>query len=170
MKNFNTPAHAAELPISTDAAEPPAAQPIDEVKPPISREAIRLDQQGAPTLALQRQGRLVAGGGALSGQDVVYVHGATFGADLSVFFRLGGLSRADSLNEAGFQVWGFDFAGYGASERYPADSAVPAGWASEALPQLERVVSFIRRHNAGRPVMLVAHSWGTIVAAQFAAA
>ena len=50
---------------------------------------------------------------------VLYVHGFTFPSDLSVFWKFDGSSWADALNEAGYSVWAFDFAGLGGSERYP---------------------------------------------------
>ncbi|OEZ63008.1 alpha/beta hydrolase [Duganella sp. HH105] len=100
--------------------------------------------------------------------DVIYVHGSTFGADLSVFFAFDGRSWADELNDAGFNVWGFDFAGYGASERYPQDDAIPAGRLHDVQAQLHRVVRAVRERNGGRRVMLLAHSWGGSVAACYA--
>lgn len=100
--------------------------------------------------------------------DVIYVHGSTFGADLSVFFAFDGRSWADELNAAGFNVWGFDFAGYGASERYARHDGVPAGSLSDVQAQLHRVVCAVRERNGGRPVMLLGHSWGGSVAARYA--
>lgn len=73
--------------------------------------------------------------------DVVYVHGATFPSDLSVFYRFDGKSWADALNAAGFNVWGFDFVGYGHSSRYGQELTQPRGTAQEALPQLLAAVA-----------------------------
>jgi alpha-beta hydrolase superfamily lysophospholipase len=100
--------------------------------------------------------------------DVVYVHGSTFGADLSVFHRLDRRSWADALNDAGLTVWGFDWAGYGRSGRYPPEGDEPVGRMADALPQLRRVLAAIRHRNGNRPVALVAHSWGASVAASYA--
>jgi pimeloyl-ACP methyl ester carboxylesterase len=96
--------------------------------------------------------------------DVIYVHGATFGCECSVFFPMDGRSWADALLDAGFNVWGFDFIGYGASSRYP-QSSQPRGRMVEAASQLQAVVAEVRRLNGGRPVSLLAHSWGCTVAA-----
>src|SRR4029077_6501188 len=54
------------------------------------------------------------------GGPVLSVHGATFPSALSIALRFDGYSWRDALCEAGFDVWGFDFHGYGYSDRYPA--------------------------------------------------
>lgn len=100
--------------------------------------------------------------------DVVYVHGATFGVDLSVFHRLEGRSWADALTDTGFNVWGGDFLGYGLSDPYPKTASGPAGRMAEAVKQLHLVVSFIRKRNGDKPVLLVAHSWGASTAILYA--
>jgi pimeloyl-ACP methyl ester carboxylesterase len=103
---------------------------------------------------------------------VVYVHGSTFPAALSINYRMDGKSWADDLRARGFDVWSFDFPGYGASDR-PAEmtelkpASVP-GRAPEAADQIERVVRYIRLHMRRRKVSIIAHSWGTIPAALFA--
>ncbi|MDL2356256.1 MAG: alpha/beta fold hydrolase [Pseudomonadota bacterium] len=131
---------------------------------PARRETIRLTAPAEPALALQVQ-RPHAG--ALG--DVVYVHGSTFGADLSIFCRFDGRSWADAMNAAGLTVWGFDFAGYGASERYRQDSALPVGRIDAAAAQLQRVVAEVRARSGGAQLNLVSHSWGAAVAARYAA-
>lgn len=123
---------------------------------------MRLEAAGEPTLALYHQPATVDKG------DVLYVHGSTFGADLSVRYRLDGRSWADALCDAGFNVWAFDFAGYGASDRYPQDAAHPAGDMQQVLPQLQRVLAAILSRNHGRRVSLLAHSWGGTVALRYA--
>src|SRR4051812_18871944 len=70
------------------------------------RERHALAEHGELTLALQVQ--RCRERAALA--DVLYVHGATFGADLSLYFAFDGRSWADALCEAGFDAWGFDFA------------------------------------------------------------
>lgn len=130
-----------------------------------SRALFHLDEAGQPTLALQRQPPADA---PASLGDVLYLHGSTFGADLSVFYRFDGRSWADALNDIGLTVWGFDWAGYGQSERYPDGGSEPVGRVAEVLPQLRRVIAAIRARNGDRPVALLAHSWGASVAAAYA--
>lgn len=138
--------------------------------PAASRESFRLAAAGEPTLALQVQRPSPATAASPASGDVVYVHGGTFGADLSIFYRFDGRSWADALNDIGLAVWGFDFTGYGGSDRYPNDDDRPAGRMDDVIPQLRRVISAVRARNADRAVSLVSHSWGASVAARYAAA
>ena len=108
-------------------------------------------------------------------EDVLYVHGATFPSALSIFFRFDGVSWADALNDAGFNAWGLDFAGYGESGRHAAmqgdaDRAPPIGRAEDAAPQVRRALEHVVERNGGLPVNVIAHSWGTLVAGRVAAA
>jgi pimeloyl-ACP methyl ester carboxylesterase len=104
---------------------------------------------------------------------VLYVHGATFPSALSIAHRFDGRSWRDELCAAGFHVWAFDFHGYGESDAYPDMSEPPDGKqplcsADDASWQLEQAVRFICQHHTVPRISLVAHSWGTIVAARFA--
>jgi len=107
-------------------------------------------------------------------RPVLYIHGATFPAENSIFFRFGGASWADALNAAGFSVWGLDFAGFGRSESYPEMAAdktpagEPLGRAPDAAPQIERAVRAIIAETGAANVSIIAHSWGTMAAGHFA--
>ena len=124
-----------------------------------------------PALHLRRQRASGTARGA-----ALYVHGATFPSALSLFFRFDGRSWADALNAAGFEAWGFDFAGYGESGRYPAmlqgaDAAPPLGRVDAAERQLASALQAVRRLAVeGLPVHLIAHSWGTLAALRCAPA
>ena len=104
---------------------------------------------------------------------VLYVHGATFPSALSIAHRFDGRSWRDALNDAGFDVWGLDFYGFGHSDRYPAmarppgDSA-PLCVAGDAVGQVEAAVDFICRERGVEKVSLIAHSWGSMPACLFA--
>jgi pimeloyl-ACP methyl ester carboxylesterase len=143
-----------------------AAVEVDVPTP--SREAVRLIEPGQPALAMQIQRpRLRSAASPVAG-DAVYVHGATFGADLSIFRAFDDRSWADALNSIGMTVWGFDFAGYGGSDRYAQGGEEPAGRIGDVILQLRRAVAAVRSRNGNRPVALVAHSWGGAVAAHYA--
>lgn len=107
-------------------------------------------------------------------RPVLYIHGGTFSAECSIFFRFDGTSWADALNEAGFAVWGLDFAGFDRSEAYPEMAAgEPApgetlGRAVDAAGQIERAVRAIIRETGVTKLSMIAHSWGTMAAGRFA--
>lgn len=119
---------------------------------------------GEPTLLV----RHMAGAGA----PVLYVHGATFPSALSVAYRFNGRSWMDDLAARGFDVWAFDFAGYGGSARprsMDADrNGPPVGRTFDAAIQLTRVVNHITAATNRSRVSLIAHSWGSMPAGLFA--
>jgi pimeloyl-ACP methyl ester carboxylesterase len=83
---------------------------------------------------------------------VLYVHGATFPSALSIAHRFDGKSWRDALGEAGFDVWGLDFRGFGHSDRYPQMDAPaadnpPLCVAEDAARQLEAAARFILAHQ-----------------------
>lgn len=131
-------------------------------------KSVSLD--GSPRIQLLEQ----TAGNADRKRPVLYVHGATFPTESSVFFKFGGASWADAMNAAGFSVWGVDFAGYGRSEAYAQMAAEkppagePLGRAPDAETQVERAVEAILRSTGAAKISLVAHSWGTMPAARFA--
>ena len=154
--------------MSAVQAQPTTAVGAGDPKSATSRESIRLSEPGQPALMLQVQRPASSAATALAAGDAIYVHGATFGADLSIFYRFDGRSWADEINAIGLSVWGFDFAGYGKSDPYPAGGDRPAGRMDDVIAQLRRVVAAVRARNGDRPVALVAHSWGASVAARYA--
>jgi pimeloyl-ACP methyl ester carboxylesterase len=110
---------------------------------------------------------------APSERVVVYVHGATFPSGLSIAHRFDGYSWRDALIEAGFHVWGFDFHGFGFSDRYPemsapADANPPLCNAADASEQLEAAVRFILAQHRVPRLSLITHSWASMPAGAFA--
>jgi len=106
---------------------------------------------------------------------VVYVHGATFPSALSIAHRFDGRSWRDALCDAGFDVWGLDFHGFGGSDPYPemdgpADARGPLCLAEDAAAQLASALRFILERHGAPSVSLLAHSWGSMVAGRFAGA
>lgn len=107
------------------------------------------------------------------GPSVLYVHGATFPSASSISYRIDGRSWMDDLRARGFDVWAFDFAGYGGSDRpaamYAASKDVrPFSRAPEAADQIERVVRHVLKMSGRRHLSIIAHSWGTLPAGLFA--
>ena len=87
-----------------------------------------------------------------AGEPVLYIHGATFPSALSIGYRFEGRSWADHLHARGFDVWGFDFAGFGGSPHYrqmrePAAGNSPLGRTPDAIPQIAAVVEHIARET-----------------------
>ncbi|PLP59457.1 hypothetical protein CYK37_09030 [Mesorhizobium loti] len=120
---------------------------------------------GEPRLLIRRA--------ASPGPSVIYVHGATFPSALSVAYRFDGHSWMDDLHRRGFDVWAFDFAGYGGSDRPACFSRSPVGREPEgrapsACRQLARVVAHVLATTGRSRVSLLAHSWGTLVAGLYA--
>jgi pimeloyl-ACP methyl ester carboxylesterase len=106
-------------------------------------------------------------------RPVLYVHGATFPSALSVAHRFDGYSWRDALCEAGFDVWAFDFHGYGYSDRYAemserADANEPLCRAHDASDQLAAVVRFILEKLRVRNLSCITHSWASMPTCRFA--
>jgi pimeloyl-ACP methyl ester carboxylesterase len=106
---------------------------------------------------------------------VLYVHGATFPSALSIAHRFDGRSWRDALTDAGFDVWGLDFYGFGHSDRYaemskPAIGHPPLCIAEDAARQLAAAARFILSHQNLETLSLISHSWGSMPAGLFAGA
>jgi pimeloyl-ACP methyl ester carboxylesterase len=116
--------------------------------------------------------RLGASSGSAN-RAVLYVHGATFPSALSIAHRFDGRSWRDTLCDAGFDVWGLDFYGFGHSDRYPemaqpAEAHAPLCNAQDAGDQVEAAARFILEHKGVSRLSLVSHSWGSMPAGRFA--
>jgi pimeloyl-ACP methyl ester carboxylesterase len=103
---------------------------------------------------------------------VLYIQGATFPSALSIAHRFDGRSWRDELAAAGFHVWGLDFLGFGAADRYPEmadppDGKPALGRAEEASKQIETAVQFIVARHGVERISIIAHSWGTIATGHF---
>ncbi|MFC5582959.1 alpha/beta hydrolase [Rhodanobacter terrae] len=110
-----------------------------------------------------------------NGRSVLFVHGASFPTMLAFGFEFApGDSWMSHMAQQGFLACGLDFLGFGASSRpaamgRPAEGAAPVTRATEAAQEIAVAVDYLRQTRGMSHVHLVAHSWGTIPAATFAA-
>ena len=109
-----------------------------------------------------------------AGRTLLFVHGATYPASTSFDLPIGGESWMDVVARRGFDVWLLDLPGYGRSTRPPQMDA-PAG----ANPPLTDTADAVRAYaTAAAYIMRTRHigrldvmgwSWGTTIAAGYAA-
>ncbi len=105
---------------------------------------------------------------------VLFVHGASFPTMLAAGFKFApGDSWMSFMARRGYLACGLDFTGFGDSSRPPvmadaADAGPPVTRAPEAAREIALAVDALRARH-GMAVHLVAHSWGTIPAAAYAA-
>ena len=106
---------------------------------------------------------------------VLFVHGSSFPTMLAAGFEFrGGDSWMDFMAGHGFLACGLDFLGYGASSRpgvmsEPPDGKPPLLRAAEAADEIGLAAAYMRQKRGIEELHIVAHSWGTIPAADFAA-
>lgn len=106
---------------------------------------------------------------------VLFVHGASFPTRLAAGFEF---SPRDSwLHRAatdGRIACGLDFSGFGDSAypeamRHAPDDAPPTVRSADAVAQISAAIVRLHKEYGASRIHLVAHSWGTIPAAHFAA-
>lgn len=116
-----------------------------------------------------------AKGAGTETQAVLFVHGASFPTMLASGFEFApGDSWMDYTAQAGYLACGLDFLGYGGSSRpaamaEAADKSQPLIRAPEATSEIALAVEYLRTQRHMARIHLVAHSWGTIPAAKYAA-
>lgn len=106
---------------------------------------------------------------------VLFVHGSTFPTMLAAGFQFRpGDSWMHFMARQGYLACGMDFVGFGASStpsamKGAAPAAPPVSRAPEAADQIAAVVDYMRAKKGVTRIHVVAHSWGTIPAAKYAA-
>jgi len=113
--------------------------------------------------------------GRATDRAVLFVHGASFPTMLAAGFEFApGDSWLAFMARRGYLACGLDFLGFGASSRPPAmaggEVGTPVTRAAEAAAQIALAVEELRTSRGIAEVHLVAHSWGTVPAAAYAAA
>ncbi|MBE1162680.1 alpha/beta hydrolase [Dyella acidiphila] len=153
----------ASLAMTLALAAPAAYPPIDTI-------ALPLPQAPAEHLALHCVHPAQPPRAA-----VLFVHGASFPTLLAAGFQF---SPGDSwLHDAarhGYLACGLDFLGFGGSSRPPAmlgpaKQAAPVAEAREAAVEIALAAAYLRNTQGMQHIHVVAHSWGTVPAALFAA-
>jgi len=110
-----------------------------------------------------------------TGKAVLFVHGATFPTKLAAGFQFHpGDSWMHDMARRGYLACGLDFLGYGGSSmpaamKAEASAAPPVTRAPEAAEQIAAAVDYMRERKGAVEIHVVAHSWGTIPAATYAA-
>jgi pimeloyl-ACP methyl ester carboxylesterase len=108
-------------------------------------------------------------------KGVLFIHGSSFPTMLAAGFEFKpGDSWMEFMAKNGFLACGLDFLGFGASSRpqamaEPAAAHLPLLRVPEAAREIGVAVTYMRDSRGIREVDVIAHSWGTIPAADFAA-
>ncbi|MFT8242845.1 alpha/beta hydrolase [Roseomonas sp. BN140053] len=164
-------AAGAVLPLAVPALRPGAAQAqpagvvLEEFLVPGGDNGVQL---------YLRNKRPEAGLPSGPGRTVLFVHGATYPASTTFDLPLAGVSWMDYMAGRGFDVWSVDLRGYGRSTRDPAMSRPPEGGAplttpDQAVSDLAAAARFIRERRGLNKLAHIGWSWGTTLAARFAA-
>jgi len=148
---------------------PAAAQ-----RPPIVAEDAMVPS-GDPGIDIyvRRKHPVALSGGAA--RTLVFVHGATYPASTAFDLQLGGTSFMDDLAEHGFDVYALDLPGYGKSSRpaamgQPAEANAPVETTEDAVRHYGAVVDYVLKRRGLQKLDAMGWSWGTTIAAGFAAA
>jgi pimeloyl-ACP methyl ester carboxylesterase len=110
-----------------------------------------------------------------SHKSVLFIHGASFPTMLAFGFEFApGDSWLEDTARKGYVACGLDFLGFGASSRPPAmagpaNAAAPVTDAKDAATQIALAADYLHKNLGMKAIHLVAHSWGTVPAATFAA-
>lgn len=107
-------------------------------------------------------------------RTLLFVHGATYPAHTAFDLPLGGLSWMDYIAGRGFDVWCMDIRGYGRSTRppemaRPPEANQPIVRGETAVADIAAVNAFIRQRRSLPKIVHMGWSWGTGLAARFAA-
>jgi len=106
---------------------------------------------------------------------LIFVHGATYPASAAFDLQLGGLSWMDYIARRGFDVYSIDLPGYGHASRPAAmdaapDTGQPVEDTAQAVADYTAVADWVMARRHLRKLDVMGWSWGTTIAAGYAAA
>ena len=146
------------------AASPEAGVSVEEAMVPSD-----------PGIQLYVRNKRPAGAGSFGpDRTLLFVHGATYPASTAFDLPLGGRSWMDVLARRGFDVWLMDVRGYGRSTRpasldQPPEANPPTGTTEDAVRDFAAVAEHVLRTRGLDRLNAMGWSWGTTIAAGFAA-
>lgn len=108
-------------------------------------------------------------------KTLLFVHGATYPSETTFDLPLGGLSWMDYIAQRGYDVYLMDVRGYGRSTRppqmdAPPDQSQPIVDTKTAIQDISAVVNYILAQRNLQKLDLLGWSWGSVIAAGYAAA
>lgn len=106
-------------------------------------------------------------------EAVLFIHGATFPSQLSSGFQMNGISWADYLSEAGYDVFALDFLGYGKSDRYDymsdlGNEFVNSCNGKDLVKDIDIATDYIFNKLIYSKIHLIGHSWGATISGYYA--
>ena len=105
-------------------------------------------------------------------KTVLFVHGATYPAEIAFDLKLGGQSGMDYIASQGYDVWLVDVRGYGRSSKtaalsQPASANPPFANTEDAVRDIATAVDFILKRRGIVKLNLIGWSWGTTTTALY---
>ena len=169
MKSWGAKLAAASL-----SAAPLAASIAAPQSPQVVAEDAMVPSGEADIQIFVRNKHLAGMMGTTAERTLVFVHGATYPASTSFDLPLGGTSFMDDLAEHGFDVYSVDLPGYGKSSRpaqmnQPADANPPFETTADAVRHYAAAVDYVLRRRGLQKLDVMGWSWGTTIAAGYAA-
>lgn len=108
-------------------------------------------------------------------RTLLFVHGATYPAEVTFDLRLDGYSWMDYIASHGYDVWMMDLRGYGRSTRpaemeQPPEASAPIVTTDVAVRDFGTVVDFVLARRNIDALNVMGWSWGTVTTSAYTAA
>jgi pimeloyl-ACP methyl ester carboxylesterase len=141
---------------------------------PVARAEVMIDS-GTPGIQLYLRNKYPEGRSQFrASRTLLFVHGATYPASTSFDLPVEQVSWMDFMAKRGFDVWLLDLPGYGRSTRppqmdQPADANPPFTNTADAVRAYKAAADYIMRTRHIDRLDVMGWSWGTTIAAGYAA-